>query len=48
MTSNFNAQDDTRLKFLLSLFAVVVISAIIIASLGALLGYEKVFFPFVN
>ena len=31
---------------LFGLFAVVQISAIIIASLGALLGYEKVFFPF--
>jgi len=29
-------------------FVVVQISAIIIACLGALLGFEKVFFPFVN
>tara|TARA_B100001250_G_C19742694_1_gene763793 strand:+ start:479 stop:613 length:135 start_codon:yes stop_codon:yes gene_type:complete len=28
------------------LFGVVVISAFVIASLGALLGFEKVFFPF--
>tara|TARA_B100000131_G_scaffold183715_1_gene177088 strand:+ start:429 stop:557 length:129 start_codon:yes stop_codon:yes gene_type:complete len=31
---------------LYGLFAVVQIAAVIIASLGALLGYEKVFFPF--
>ncbi|ABX09639.1 hypothetical protein [Prochlorococcus marinus] len=37
----FQPQDN-----LYGLFAVVVISACIIASLGALLGYEKVFFPF--
>jgi len=31
---------------LYGLFAVVQISAFIIACLGALLGFEKVFFPF--
>ena len=31
---------------LFGFFAVVQISAVIIASLGALLGFEKVFFPF--
>ena len=29
-----------------SLFGVVQVSAVIIASLGALIGFEKVFFPF--
>ncbi|KGG14646.1 MULTISPECIES: hypothetical protein [unclassified Prochlorococcus] len=32
--------------FTFSLFGVVQIAAIIIACLGALIGYEKVFFPF--
>ena len=32
--------------FTYSLFGVVQISAVIIASLGALIGFEKVFFPF--
>ena len=31
-----------------SLFGVVQISAVIIASLGALIGFEKVFFPFAS
>ncbi len=32
--------------FTYSLFGVVQVSAVIIASLGALIGFEKVFFPF--
>ncbi|KGG10720.1 hypothetical protein EV11_1973 [Prochlorococcus sp. SS52] len=31
---------------LYTLFGVLLFSSIIIASLGALIGYEKVFFPF--
>jgi len=35
-------------SFLYSLFGVVQVSAIIIACLGALIGFEKVFFPFAS
>jgi len=31
---------------LYSLFGVVQVAAVVIASLGALIGFEKVFFPF--
>ena len=33
---------------LYSLFGVVQVAAVIIASLGALIGFEKVFFPFAS
>ncbi|KGG13611.1 MULTISPECIES: hypothetical protein [Prochlorococcus] len=43
MATKFQPQDN-----LYGLFVVVVVSGFIVASLGALLGYEKVFFPFIN
>jgi len=46
MATSFESQDNVRVKFLIGLFVVVQITALIVASIGALLGYEKVFFPF--